>query len=54
MVESMTGHLGNISGELNLILELVILVIKVKIVTYFTYGVYSVNTFGILPRLEIS
>jgi len=36
MLESMTGHLRNISRRLNSSLELVILVIMVKIVTYFT------------------
>jgi len=35
MLESTTGHLGNISRKLSSSLELVILVIRVQIVTYF-------------------
>jgi len=40
MLESMTGHLRNISGGLNLSLKLVILVIMVKNVTFITLNSY--------------
>jgi len=51
MLESMTGHLRNISERPNLSLELVILVIKVKNITFIAKMAVWHET-GICPMIE--